>query len=187
MGGAFEPQRLLGFVDITLAAAGFVVHGRVLGTRGVSEPILGELLGAWRSARTGSRTAAVDAKICDPTVLAGSAPRGLGDLVVDVRARDTDEHFVVEVQHRAERLFPHRAVLYAAAEIVAQHITKAGAKGPAKRASKMAANAADAAPPTRSEPRRLPRPMRPPRRQQPAWKPPPQLLPVPRQLLSSPP
>jgi hypothetical protein len=122
---------------------------RVLGTRGVSEPILAELLGAWRAARSRGRVRfdapTVDAALCDPAVFAGTAPRGLGDLVVDVRARDSDEHFVVEVQHRAEKLFPHRAVLYAAAELVAQHVAKGTAKPGAKAAAKAAAVAASEA------------------------------------------
>jgi hypothetical protein len=125
---------------------------RVLGTRGSSEPILGELIGAWVAARTPrgrvpqttGGVAVVDATICDPAIFSGAAPRGLGDLVVDVRARDSDQHFIVEVQHRVERLFPHRAILYAAAEIVAQHAAKASAKGPAKAAAKAATDATDA-------------------------------------------
>ena len=95
---------------------------RVLGTRGSSEPILGELIGAWVAARTprgrapqtAGDAAAVDATICDPAIFSGAAPRGLGDLVVDVRACDSDQHFIMEVQHRVERLFLHRDILYAA-------------------------------------------------------------------------
>ena len=54
-------------------------------------------------------------------MLDGAPPRSKGELIVDVRAKDSDKNFLVEVQHRIEPLFPHRAVLYAAADLVAQH------------------------------------------------------------------
>ena len=118
---------------------------RILGTPGVSEPILSELVSAWRAARAPAGTpaadVALDTTLCDSAVFRGAA-RNFGGLVVDVRARNSEEHFVIEVQHRPEVLFPHRAVLYGAAEVLAQHATKSATRA---TASKIAAAAADAA------------------------------------------
>ena len=124
---------------------------RILGTPGVSEPILSELVGAWRAARAPPGApvvdAAIEATLCDSTVFRG-AVRKLGGLIVDVRARNSDEHFVIEVKHRPEVLFPHRAVLYAAAEVLAQHITKSSAQ---TTAAESVAAAAAACSETRNE------------------------------------
>ena len=101
---------------------------RVLGTRNVSEPILTDLISAWRLAQTGDKFANIESvEICDRTVHPGAAPHSKGELVVDVRAAFSDESFLVEVQHRVEARFPHRAVIYAAAEIVASHVKNPGA------------------------------------------------------------
>ena len=96
---------------------------RVLGTPAVSEPILLDLLSAWHTARTGAPGEVLqDVSIIKPKVRDGAFPKSKGELVVDVRARDADSNYIVEVQHRVEPLFPHRAVLYAAADIVNQHV-----------------------------------------------------------------
>jgi hypothetical protein len=118
---------------------------RVLGTRGASEPILAELLGAWRAARMPHRADAagpLEATLCDRSVLPSAAPRGRGELIVDVRARNSDEHFIVAMQHRPEPHFSHRCVLYASAEVLAQHSAKSAAKSAAKLAAKSAAKSA---------------------------------------------
>jgi hypothetical protein len=94
---------------------------RVLGTPQKSEAILKDLLGAWHSARTGAPGEALgDISILKPKVRDGAFPKSKGELVVDVRA--LDRNYIVEVQHRVEPLFPQRAVLYAAADIVSQHV-----------------------------------------------------------------
>lgn len=96
---------------------------RVLGTRNESEVILADLMYAWRRAQTGDASAYIESvEICDRTVHAGAAPHSKGELVVDVRVAGGGESYLVEVQHRIEALFPHRAVIYAAAEIVAHHM-----------------------------------------------------------------
>ena len=61
---------------------------------------------------------------------------------VDVRARNSEEHFVIEVQHRPEVLFPHRAVLYGAAEVLAQHATKSATRATASACAQCARSAA---------------------------------------------
>ena len=100
---------------------------RVLGSRGASEPILIELLSAWRQAQTGDGTAAVrDVAISDRRVNEGQGMHARGALVVDVRAEGDGESYLVEVQHRAEAFFPHRALLYSAAEVVTHHLSNPG-------------------------------------------------------------
>ena len=95
---------------------------RVLGTPQRSEVILQDLIGAWHTARTGEPSEALlDISIIKPKVRDGDFPKSKGELVVDVHARDSERNYIIEVQHRVEPLFPHRAVLYAAAEIVSQH------------------------------------------------------------------
>lgn len=47
--------------------------------------------------------------------------KGKKELVVDVRLTDGQSHYIVEVQHSAERDFPDRAITYAAADILEQH------------------------------------------------------------------
>jgi len=97
---------------------------RILGTRNTSEPILVHLLAAWRAALTGKPVdaCAVDSvEIMDRTVL-GNTLRSKGELVVDLRMRDDEEHMIVEVQHRAEPLFTHRALVYSCADVVEQHV-----------------------------------------------------------------
>ena len=95
---------------------------RVLGTPQTSEAILQDLIGAWHTARTGMPSEALlDVCIIKPKVRDGAFPRSKGELVVDVRARDSERNYIIEVQHRVEPLFPHRALLYAAADIVSQH------------------------------------------------------------------
>ena len=99
---------------------------RLLGTRGTSEPILKDLIGAWRAARTDGAAQAsaegVDVEIVERQVLTGAMPRGKGDLIADVRLHGGGDNFIVEVQHRVEPLFPRRALLYAAADLVSQHL-----------------------------------------------------------------
>ena len=97
------------------------VFRRVLGTKGVSEVILQDLLGAWRAASTGgSSSAATEVKLIDTGVRAGAGVHDKGSLAVDVRFRDADSSYIVEVQHRKEVLFPHRALACAAAEFAGQ-------------------------------------------------------------------
>ena len=99
-----------------------VTFSRILGTRGASEPILTDLLSAWRAGLTGNKVAPIsDLKIIERAVL-GSIVRNKGELIVDLRMRDSDEHMIVEVQHRPEPHFPHRALLYASADVVEQHV-----------------------------------------------------------------
>jgi hypothetical protein len=104
---------------------------RIFGTPGASEPILRDLLEAWGEARScgggGGDTLFGDVSIANPKVLDGAPPRSKGELLVDVRAKDSGSNFIVEVQHRVEPLFPHRAVLYAAADLVTQHMSEAQA------------------------------------------------------------
>ena len=97
---------------------------RILATPGESEPILKDLLEAWGETRTrdGGDGVLIDTvEILSQQVLKGAPPRPMGDLIVDVRAKNSTSNFLVEVQHRIEPLFPHRAVLYAAADLVMQH------------------------------------------------------------------
>ena len=92
---------------------------RVLGTPQTSEAILQDLIGAWHTARTGMPSEALlDVCIIKPKVRDGAFPRSKGELVVDVRARDSERNYIIEVQHRVEPLFPHRALLYAAAAML---------------------------------------------------------------------
>ena len=107
------------------------MHGRdftrVLGSRGASEPILIDLLSAWRQAQTGDGTAAVrDVAISDRRVNQGQGMHARGALVVAVRAEGDGESYLIEVQHRAEAFFPHRALLYSAAEVVTHHLSNPG-------------------------------------------------------------
>ena len=105
---------------------------RVLGTKGASEPILEDLIGAlMRGGGSGHSAPPVAVKIVDRRVLGGNPPMGKGELLVDVRAEGGEEGFLVEVQHRVEPLFPRRALLYTAAELVMQH--KSGLLGAALR------------------------------------------------------
>jgi hypothetical protein len=97
---------------------------RVLGSRGESEPILLDLLSAWRQAQTGDASAAVaDVVIGDRKVIDGRGLHSKGGLSVDMRAVGDDESYLVEVQHRPEAFFPHRALIYSAAEVVAHHMS----------------------------------------------------------------
>ncbi len=98
-----------------------VVFRRILGTKGVSEVILQDLLGAWRAVIIGgSSSAAAEVELIDTGVKAGAGAHAKGSLAVDVRFNDADSNYIVEIQHRTEVLFPHRALTYAAAEIVGQ-------------------------------------------------------------------
>ena len=100
---------------------------RVLGSPGMSEPILVDLLSAWRQVQTGDASAAVeDVAISDRRVHDGEGMHARGALVVDVRAAGDGESYLVEVQHRAEALFPHRALIYSAAEVIAHHLRDPG-------------------------------------------------------------
>ena len=106
---------------------------RILGTRNASEPILSGLLAAWRAALTGKpadASAFESLEIMDRTVL-GSALWSQGELIVDLRMRGAEEHMIVEVQHRAEPLFPHRALVYSCADVVEQHVRTRAAINPA--------------------------------------------------------
>ena len=95
---------------------------RVLGTPSKSEPILQDLLGAMRSTLTcGRETAVGTVRILDSKVRDGVLPQSKGELIVDVRAKDDDVSYIVEVQRRKEPLFARRAILYSSAEIVAQY------------------------------------------------------------------
>lgn len=60
-------------------------------------------------------------RILDSKVRDGVLPQSKGELIVDVRARDADTSYIIEVQRRKEPLFPRRAILYSSAEIVAQY------------------------------------------------------------------
>lgn len=97
---------------------------RVLGSPGESEPILLDLLSAWRQAQTGDASAAVAAVVIgNRKVIEGHGLHAKGALTADVRAVGDDESYLVEVQHRAEATFPHRALIYSAAEVVAHHMS----------------------------------------------------------------
>ena len=96
---------------------------RVLGTPMKSEAILQDLIGAWHIARTGVPCETLpDVSIVKSKVRDGAFPKSKGELIVDVRAQDSERNYIIEVQHRVEPLFPHRALLYAAADIVDQHV-----------------------------------------------------------------
>ena len=97
---------------------------RVLGSPGDSEPILADLIGAWHQARTGdAAAAAVAVEVSTRKVLSGLGLHDKGSLTVDVRAVTDRESYLVEVQHRPEAYFPHRALVYSAAEVVTHHIS----------------------------------------------------------------
>ena len=103
------------------------VFKRVMGTQGQSEVILQDLLSAWNMAISGipgSGSAIAEVKIINTDVKDGAGVHDKGSLTVDVRAENAESNFIVEVQHRTEALFPHRALAYAAADIAGQ---KAGA------------------------------------------------------------
>ena len=75
-----------------------VVFRRVLGTKGVSEVILQDLLGAWRAASTGGvGSVATEVKLIDTGVKAGAGAHDKGSLAVDVRFKDADSSYIVEV------------------------------------------------------------------------------------------
>ena len=94
---------------------------RMLGTPSKSEPILQDMLGAMRFAQTcGRETAVGTVRILDSKVHDAGSPQSKGDLIVDVRAKDADASYIVEVQRRKEPFFPRRAIIYSAAEIIAQ-------------------------------------------------------------------
>ena len=96
---------------------------RILGTPNMSEVVLVDLLSALRFTQTGAKPAALQVTILDTKVRDGVKPKSKGELLVDVRASDDESNFIVEVQRRSEALFPHRALLYASADIVAQQRT----------------------------------------------------------------
>jgi hypothetical protein len=95
-----------------------------MGAKGQSEPILKGLLDAWLHAAAGTPTSSsvANLSILERKVRDGVLPKGLSELSVDVRLTDDISNFIVEVQHRREPQFPQRALLYSAADIVAQHI-----------------------------------------------------------------
>ena len=127
---------------VSLATEHKLLHGallydatftRILGTRNASEPILADLMAAWRAALTGQPAdacAVASLEIMDRTVL-GSALRSRGELTVDLRMQDAEEHMIVEVQHRAEALFPRRALVHSCADVVEQHVRSRAAMDPA--------------------------------------------------------
>ena len=95
---------------------------RLLGTPSKSEPILQDLLGAMRYSQTcGRETAVGTVRILDSKVRDGVLPQSKGELIVDVRVKDGDASYLVEVQRRKEPLFARRAILYSSAEIIAQY------------------------------------------------------------------
>jgi hypothetical protein len=99
---------------------------RVLGTPKQSEPILKDLLGAMRFAQTGVEMTVQDVSIVDSKVREGVAPKFKSELLVDVRVKDSDSNFIVEVQRRKEAAFIHRVILYSSADIVSQHVKSMG-------------------------------------------------------------
>ena len=96
---------------------------RILGTPNMSEVVLVDLLSALRLTQTGTKPDALQVKILDTKVRDGVPPKSKGELLVDVHASDDESNFIVDVQRRSEALFPHRALLYASADIVAQQRT----------------------------------------------------------------
>ena len=83
---------------------------RVLGSRGASEPILIDLLSAWRQAQTGDGTAAVrDVSISDRRVNEGQGMHARGALVVDVRAEGDGESYLGSSRRRPPRERRRRA------------------------------------------------------------------------------
>jgi hypothetical protein len=100
---------------------------RVLGTRNASEPILSDLLTAWRSALTDKP---LDA--CAVTSLEiRDRVQPMGDLTVDLRTRDTEERVVVALQHRAGPPLLHRAPLHSCASAV-KDPAAGGARAPGR-------------------------------------------------------
>ena len=69
----------------------------------------------------GRETAVGTVRILDSKVRDGVLPQSKGELIVDVRAKDDDVSYIVEVQRRKEPLFARRAILYSSAEIIAQY------------------------------------------------------------------
>ena len=97
------------------------VFKRILGTKNQSEEILVDMLSAWRMSVTGDRSSIVEeVEIIGTGVKEGAGVHEKGALTVDVRARDAASNYTVEVQHRTEALYPHRALAYAAADIAGQ-------------------------------------------------------------------
>ncbi len=97
------------------------VFKRILGTKDQSEEILVDMLSAWRMAVTGDSSSTVEkVEIIGTGVKEGEGVHDKGALTVDVLAKDAANNFIVEVQHRTEALFPHRALSYAAADIAGQ-------------------------------------------------------------------
>ena len=92
------------------------------------EVILGDLVSAWLAACAPDTPAPqIQAlEIIERKVFDGAPPKSKGELIVDVHASGIgargSENLIVIVQHRIEPLFPHRAALYSAADIVAQHL-----------------------------------------------------------------
>ena len=89
---------------------------RILGSKGKSELILKDLVEAWQSAM-GHTEVCSEVTIMDRQVKRQEMNQAYGDLTVDVRLKHGGSNFLVEVQHRVEALFPHRALRYAAAEL----------------------------------------------------------------------
>lgn len=105
---------------------------RVMGTPNQSEVILKDLLNSWLGAivvarenkNEGKGTEVEEVMILNRTVRDSSRVAGFvqpkGMLTVDVHFRDATDNCIVEVQHRVEPRFPHRALLYACADICGQ-------------------------------------------------------------------
>ena len=96
----------------------------VLGTKGQSEEILRDMLSALRQFQTGDKSPVEEVRFIDLTVRAGLPPQGKSELLVDVRASNSDNHYIAEIQRRPEARFPQRAILYSSADLVSQHVAR---------------------------------------------------------------
>jgi len=100
---------------------------RVLGTPTTSEPVMKDLLNAMRFAQTGLKDTVQGVEFVDAKVRESVAPIFKRELLlVDVRVKDSDSTFIVEVQRQKKASFVRRCILYSSAEIVSQHLESLG-------------------------------------------------------------
>ena len=85
-----------------------------------------DLLSAMRFAQTGLKDTVQGVEFVDAKVRESVAPKFKSELLVDLRVKDSDSTFIVEVQRRKEASFVHRCILYSSADIVSQHLESLG-------------------------------------------------------------
>ena len=85
-----------------------------------------DLLSAMRFAQTGHIDSVQGVEFVDAEEREGVAPKFKSELLVDMRVKDSDSTFIVEVQRRKEASFVHRCILHSSADIVSQHLESLG-------------------------------------------------------------